>query len=526
MSKTVKNKLPVLLSLIILIGLGIGLRLWHLEDLFHFTYDEEIIAFVGKRMFVNRHIPLIGGVTPMHVHLSPYFYWLSGILLYISRLDPLGWGVVAAILAGLTMIALYFLGKNLFGIRAGLIAVFLYSFSFYQNIFDRHYWGLAFDGIISLLVLISLFQIVNKKKHFTYLLVVALAFGFHTDPSTLVLFVLTCVSWWIFKIKISSNTFLGAIFIFILTFMPLFVFDIKHSFTNSQGIFKYVEELKQGRRGVIGQSPESTLLFIPRALARTLYVFGDTNLAKQYSYCPQHVIRRLNHVPFIASVGIFILIGILIFSFIKSDQLPEQVGLKLILLFVVSLYIGISIYGLLFKGDLFDHYLATLFPVFFISVGYVLARLSRKLPFLVFIVLGVIVCSNVRQLLTVKHEFGYADKVKAVKWAIATVGDNDFSLDVLSSCFRYNGYRYLFYLFGKEPVKSYVDANFTYLYDTPPATTHPKYLIVLTNPDNPEAETYWKEYTRYKTKLITSSQFGTIEVLVVDNSQLDFVGKF
>ena len=68
-------------SLILLVGLGVWLRLVRLRELFHFTYDEEIIAFVGKRMWINGHIPLIGGVTPQHVHLAPYFYWFSGLIL-------------------------------------------------------------------------------------------------------------------------------------------------------------------------------------------------------------------------------------------------------------------------------------------------------------------------------------------------------------------------------------------------------------------------------------------------------------
>ena len=81
---------------------------------------------------------------------------------------------------------------------------------------------------------------------------------------------------------------------------------------------------------------------------------------------------------------------------------------------------------------------------------------------------------RVYQLVKVQHRFGYQDKIKAVRWAISTTGSDSFSLDVLGSCFRYNGYRYLFYAFGKEPDKSYVDANFTHLYDKPPSYQHPK----------------------------------------------------
>ncbi len=183
---------PYLFLLIFLIGIGILLRLWRLPELFHFTYDEEVFAFVGKRMIVNHHIPFIGGVTPMHVHVAPYFYWLSGIFLLLSHLNPIGWGVVAAILAGVTMYVLYRTSKLFFGTKVALISVILYCFSFYLNIFDRHYWGLVFDGVLSLLTFYSLYQIIKGKENYFLLLIAVLVYGIHTDLSTLTLAVLTC----------------------------------------------------------------------------------------------------------------------------------------------------------------------------------------------------------------------------------------------------------------------------------------------------------------------------------------------
>ena len=176
---------------ILIIVPGVAVRLYKLTETFHFTYDEEIIAFVGKRIFINSHIPLIGGVTPMHIHVAPYFYWISGTILFFSNLNPTGWGVVAALFSAVVMCLLYKTGTTFFNRQVGLISAFLYSFSFYQNIFDRHYWGLMFNGFFSLLSLYSLFQYLSTHKKI-YLIPLAIVFflSFHFDPSNLVLYLL------------------------------------------------------------------------------------------------------------------------------------------------------------------------------------------------------------------------------------------------------------------------------------------------------------------------------------------------
>jgi len=504
---------------------AIGLRLFKLTALFHFTYDEEVFAFVGKRMFVNGHIPLIGGVTPMHVHVAPYFYWLSGFFLWLSHLNPVGWGIAAAVVSGFTMLFLYKTGEAWFGKQVAIISLLLYSSSFYQNIFDRHYWGLVFDGLVSILTLFSLYKIKLGYERYFYLLVVVIAFGVNADLSMLTLLLTSIISWWYLRLQVSRKTLILGILLFLISFSPLIIFDVRHNLANSRGILQYIAEVKSGRAHNI-TSILDTFLFMPRSLFRLIYVFGDTDLAKQYSYCSQHLTARLNAVPKAAA---FMVVGSFIYFLWKIKKIREDLkrtgSILITILFIVSV-IGVLIYGFFFHGDLFDHYLAPLFPIFFLVIGFTLNSLFKKKQTLLWIVVAFIICLNAHELFLVKHSFGFGDKIAAVNWAIEKTGVKDFSLDVISSCFRYNGYRYLFYVYGKEPTKSYVDQNFTYLYDRPPAQTHPPYLVVITNPDFVETPTYYAEYARYKSRILTSQIFGRTEVLLIDNSKLEFVNKF
>ena len=528
------HKHQVAFGLLILIIIGSYLRFFRLSELFHFTYDEEIIAFVGKRMWVNLHIPFIGGVTPMHVHVAPYFYWLSGIVLGLSNLNPLGWGISALLVAVATMCVLYFTGKTLFSVKVGLIAVFLYAFSFYQVIFDRHWWGLILDGLWSLLTLVALKKILDGDYKYTWVLATVWFFAFHTDPSTLVLYLLSAIvlligyfkPHWLSSKRVTKIHSVKLILIligsFILSTLPLIVFDIRHNFSNSRGLLQYIDEIKQGRKGVIDTNLIDSIFYLPRTLARSLYVYGNSDLSVQYSYCPQHSQGRLRSVPLlIAGLILFSVVAALGYSWWKKRN---RISIGLISLLFVSTYIGVVLYGLIFKGDLFDHYLTTLLPPFYLLAGHVLFQIRSK-PFVIF-VLAIFFGSNFYLLATAHHRFGYSDKRAAVSWVINQTGMEPYSLDVLGSCFRYNGYRYITYQEGKEPVKSYVDANFTYLYDNLPSNTHPRLLAVITNPDFVETKEYQETYAALHSQLIKKAQFGDIEVLLINNENLKFTHDY
>ena len=73
------HKLLKFWPIILLIVITFILRAVNLEELFYFTYDESIPAFVGRRLILWHHIPLIGGVTPFNFHLGPYFYWFYSL---------------------------------------------------------------------------------------------------------------------------------------------------------------------------------------------------------------------------------------------------------------------------------------------------------------------------------------------------------------------------------------------------------------------------------------------------------------
>src|SRR3990170_7494752 len=187
--RQIKSFWPIILLLI----LSFLLRIYKLEELFYFSYDEEIPAFVSRKLIEFGDISLLGGVTPFGYHLAPYFYWFLAGLLFLGNLSPIIWGWAGAFLSIATTFMMLLVGKTFFNKKVGFLAASLWTFSYLANVYDRHLWALYWGPLISLTVIYSLYKIVKGNQNFTYLLGAVLALAVHVDPSNLIFVLLASV---------------------------------------------------------------------------------------------------------------------------------------------------------------------------------------------------------------------------------------------------------------------------------------------------------------------------------------------
>lgn len=507
------KKLLIFWPIILLIILTFIVRIINIENLFYFTYDESVFAFVGRRLILWHHIPLIGGVSPFGIHVAPYFYWFFTFILWLGNLNPIVWGWAGAAIAMATTIMMYVVGSSFANKRVGFTAAFFWTFSYLVNLYDRHFWGLTFGPLFSLLVIFSLYKIIKGNEKFIYFLSIILALIIHADLSYYVFLLIAIVVWITFKIPIKKSTFI-ALGIIIFSFLPLAVFDLRHNFTNTRPA---IEFWRQGRNnpGFETQKFIDNSLVFPRAFTRLIYTFGDNEISKQYSYCRTFVKEKYQAIP---SIIIF-LSSIAIISFIvwalRKNQRNE--GWRLVALLVILYFAGIQIYGTIFRADIFEHYITGLFAVFLLILAKIVSLLPKKLWILA---LGIFIVFNLNKLLGAQNSMGLIYKKQAIEFAMREIGDKPFSLDSLSTCWRYSGYRYLFAIFGREPVKSYVDPNLAYLYGTTQvAEKHPQTVVTFVIHDFvPETEDFYRRYTLLKFHEIRSKVFGNIEVIIMNNS--------
>jgi len=497
--------------IIFIVFLSLLLRLVRIEGLFHFMYDEEVPAYVGRRIILFHHIPLIGGVTPLGLHLAPYFYWFSAFLLLIGKLNPVVWGYFAAVFSCFTVFLIYLTGQKLFNKKVAVISSIIWAFSVLAIIYDRHYWALFWGPAISLIVIYSLLRIIEGSQKYKYILAVTLAFAINVDPSNIIFIILSIVAWTIYKIPLNRSSFF-AFAILIFSFLPLVLFDLRHGFVNTKPILKYFQEKKSHPSLSVKSFSQNTKIF-PLTLTRIVYPFGIDEVAKQYSYCKTYTQEKLSSVPIVAIVfSSFVLISFFVYA-LKNSQ---NAALLLPTLLLFLYFIAIQIYGTLLNSDIFEHYITGLFPALVLILAKFLSALPKKLWLFL---LAIFIIINVGTASKFKNSIGFQQKMEAVKYTQEQLGNNPFSLESLSTCWKYSGYRYLFAVKGPEPVKSFMDPNIAYLYgNTPIWEKHPNTVVSFVVHDfAPETESFYKKYILYKSHEVKSTLFGNIEVIIMDN---------
>lgn len=510
--KNLALKLVLFWPLLAVIAIGIILRLLRLEELFYFTYDESIPAFVGRRLLLWTHVPLIGGATPFGFHLGPYFYWFYSLLLFAGRLNPLVWGIASAAISGLTILLMFSVGNMTGSKKTAITAAIFWSLSVLANIYDRHLWALFWGPLLSLITIYSLVRLKQGKNIWLYILAVSLALGVHADLSNLIFVGLSFLSFLIFKIPKFPKSFVVISGVVLLSFLPLVVFDLRHDFANSRPALNFFQQGRNNPGFTASKFVDNNLLF-PRTLSRLFYKYGDNEVPKDYSYCPVFIKEKNTAIPLV----IVTLASLMSVVFVACSFKSKSMVIKLAALTFVLYFVGIQIYGTILKADIFEHYLTGLFPIFLLGGAFLLSKLPKPIWLLSIAVFSFL---NIYKFARFENSMGLKNKRLAIEYVQKEIGSENFSVDSLSTCWKYSGYRYLFTVFGREPVKSYVDPNFAYLYGTTAVSPqHPKRIVSFVVHDFvPESELFYQRYSLLKSHEIKSKLFGNLEVIIVDNS--------
>ena len=162
------KKIEILLFFLLIIGLG--LKLYRLDNPNSYYFDEIYYAFTAQEMAKgNRAGWEIGHTAPQgfayewsHPHLGKE---LSAIGILIFGDNTFGWRFFQALFGGFGTLFIYLLGKELFlSKRAGLIAAFLFTFESFIFVLSRI--AMVDIFLMSFILVASLFLVkfANTKK--------------------------------------------------------------------------------------------------------------------------------------------------------------------------------------------------------------------------------------------------------------------------------------------------------------------------------------------------------------------------
>lgn len=313
--------------------------------------------------------------------------------LLLSNFDPIGPAVAVALLGVLTIPVLFWVTKKIFGTKEALIASSVYAVSMPVVINTRFSWNPNPMPLVSLLLIWGLYQVYvnHKAKAWLYIWIawaVAMQLHYMALLWAPVIGIVTLLDWWrgwrktneefrrtrlrgyasaskanektnsklkiqylnsriekIFGIRHSTFIILARYWlfgfsIFLLSFIPLIIFDLRHDFLNYQGLLEFFQK---GHH-----SPQGIFQPIKDMEGRMYQLVGHLLGLDPW---PQW----RNSISWVLTISFGLLIWLK--RAVKKYQL-------LALLFFCSVF-GLALYS----GDVYTHYMGFAIPVPFLVLG-------------------------------------------------------------------------------------------------------------------------------------------------------------
>ncbi|MFC1632748.1 ArnT family glycosyltransferase [Patescibacteria group bacterium] len=209
--------------------------------------------------------------------LGPFFYYLLFGVNVITGFNPVAGSFMVALFGIATIGMFYWVGKMYFGRLVGFLSAFGYTFSFLMIRFDRFAWNpnvFTFFLLLWLAVLGKLLfskkQIDNKQSRWLWLIALLSGLLAQLHATGFIFVPLLIIILLIARVKIKPlRRIWESIGIFIVSFLPIIIFDILHKAQNLLGMGKAIFKLSGGEFisivDRIGSTYEQIINFVSEA---------------------------------------------------------------------------------------------------------------------------------------------------------------------------------------------------------------------------------------------------------------------
>lgn len=222
---------------LLLISFGFLLRVLRLRELMGFDWDQEVAAFAVDRI-LSGDLTLIGQeISIGGIFIGPGYYYLLSVFYWLFGGDPIGAGVMVALLSIVTMTVLFLLTRELFDTKTALLALLIYATNARINFYDRTTAPSNPVILVSLMTVFFLWKTSQGKPKFMPMAFAATAFAaIHLHPAALVLLPLILALWHHWKLPVPTKAqVLASLTSVILIVSPLVAFDLRHDFIDTRG---------------------------------------------------------------------------------------------------------------------------------------------------------------------------------------------------------------------------------------------------------------------------------------------------
>lgn len=237
MFKIKKLALPLALDFLIIAVAALFFAFYRLPEHYGFEFDQERDYNVVRDIVINKNFTLIGPrvVSSAGFFLGPYYYYLNIPFFVLFQGEP----VFAAYFTGLINIAVTFLIYFFLKKETKSRLLSLATALFWISGANKSSWNVSFVPLVYLSFL-YLFTSLLDKWRFRYLVLLTLVFSFSLHFHVQMIFLAPLWFFAVFRHKLTSRQSLLLTLSFLVSFMPLLAFDLRHNFINFNALTRFI----------------------------------------------------------------------------------------------------------------------------------------------------------------------------------------------------------------------------------------------------------------------------------------------
>ncbi len=479
------------LSFILIFIFYIGSRIWRIDQLLEFNYDQGRDALAISSL-LNGNLILLGPTTGIEgIFLGPFYYYFLAIGYFLGQGSPVIASIWQTIFVSLGFVISFYLLKKYISKFAAITYALLSTFSFYwikDNRWLSNPTPSAFFVPLTILFLIKSFISPLIFLPMTFL---SLGILLQLEAATGLFIFLTLIIFIIFNYKkYNFKSFLISALSFFITLIPQIIFELKYNFLITKNIISFITSKASTNTTSTFQIPSEKIIMERIELYSNLF-FNTLKVDFDSRYNFLFVIFLL--------ICIFILYKNWQNVFIKITSFIF-LGVLFILLFYQGNY-----------GQIYFWYFIPLIQPFFLLLATALSYLYFKNKLIKPVIILFVVLVVINQLELIKNYLNdgldgpttvaLGNQVKAVKYVIEDSKGQAYNTDVYLPPVIPYPYTYLFNYYGKK-------------YNQLPSQKLVSNLYTLHEVDTamPKREISWLKRQEGIGKIVKQVKFGGISV--------------
>lgn len=355
MLQVIKYKYQLLLTFALAVFLLT--RLYNFPNRVSFDYDQQKAAEVAWQMIVDKKPTLLGIETSVGgLFTGPGLYYMQTFAMFIGNLDPIYLGYSSVLFSLITLLAIFFVTKEIFSPKVAIVAVFIYIISFRVIIYDTAASPISYIMLPSILVILFLHKLLvqKRKQYFVYLMLI-LGLATHVHLALGLLIPAVILQLILVRPKINLKVFFIGLGAFLLPLFPLVLFELRHDLFITKNLIQFLSSSQELNLRLV------EVLKIPLAMG------GETVFTNRYA------------------LWAVVIITATYFVFDKKNKWSFLKTYAFILVIPPALF---SFY----IGPIPEYYFIPQLPLIIMLAGFVYAKIFSKFPipsvFLIFFVVN------------------------------------------------------------------------------------------------------------------------------------------